>query len=90
MECIRLIPDYLYSESRLSNAVLPYVYQGAVDRFHWLTAKQMIDRLALGETTPGPLIMAVAFVGYLAGHIQHLIGANKPFWFGVLGACIAT
>ena len=71
-------------------AVLPYVYQGAVDHFHWLSANQMIDGLALGETTPGPLIMVVAFVGYLAGHIQHLIGSANPFWFGVLGACVAT
>jgi chromate transporter len=71
-------------------AVLPYVYQGAVDHFQWLSANQMIDGLALGETTPGPLIMVVAFVGYLAGHIQHLIGSANPFWFGVLGACIAT
>ena len=71
-------------------AVLPYVYQGAVDHFHWLSANQMIDGLALGETTPGPLIMVVAFVGYLAGHIQNLIGSSNPFWFGVLGACVAT
>jgi len=71
-------------------AVLPYVYQGAVDHFHWLSAGQMMDGLALGETTPGPLIMVVAFVGYLAGHIQHLIGYSNPFWFGVLGACVAT
>jgi chromate transporter len=71
-------------------AVLPYVYQGAVDHFHWLSANQMIDGLALGETTPGPLIMVVAFVGYLAGHIQHLIGNSNPFWFGALGAIVAT
>ena len=71
-------------------AVLPYVYQGAVDQFHWLSAGQMMDGLALGETTPGPLIMVVAFVGYLAGHIQHLIGYSSVFWFGVLGACVAT
>lgn len=71
-------------------AVLPYVYQGAVDHFHWLNANQMIDGLALGETTPGPLIMVVAFVGYLAGHIQHLIGNSNPFWFGALGAIVAT
>ncbi len=71
-------------------AVLPYVYQGAVDQFHWLSANQMIDGLALGETTPGPLIMVVAFVGYLAGHIQHLIGNSSPFWFGTLGAVVAT
>jgi chromate transporter len=71
-------------------AVLPYVYQGAVDQFHWLSAGQMMDGLALGEATPGPLIMVVAFVGYLAGHIQHWIGNTNPFWFGVLGACVAT
>ncbi len=71
-------------------AVLPYVYQGAVDQFHWISAGQMMDGLALGETTPGPLIMVVAFVGYLAGHIQHLIGNSDPFWFGFLGACVAT
>jgi chromate transporter len=71
-------------------AVLPYVYQGAVDQFHWLSANQMIDGLALGETTPGPLIMVVAFVGYLAGHIQHLIGNSSPFWFGAIGAIVAT
>ncbi len=71
-------------------AVLPYVYQGAVDQFQWLSAGQMIDGLALGETTPGPLIMVVAFVGYLAGHIQNLIGHSNPFWFGALGACVAT
>ena len=41
-------------------AVLPYVYQGAVDHYGWLTGTQMIDGLALGETTPGPLIMVVA------------------------------
>ena len=57
-------------------AVLPYVYQGAVEHYGWLTAPQMIDGLALGETTPGPLIMVVAFVGY--------VGA------GVAGALVAT
>ena len=45
-------------------AVLPYVYQGAVGQYGWLTPTQMIDGLALGETTPGPLIMVVAFVGF--------------------------
>ena len=48
-------------------AVLPYVAQGAVDSFGWLRADQMIDGLALGETTPGPLIMVVAFVGFMGG-----------------------
>ncbi|MBI4389513.1 MAG: chromate efflux transporter, partial [Nitrospinae bacterium] len=48
-------------------AVLPYVYQGAVEYHQWLSPGQMIDGLALGETTPGPLIMVVAFVGYVGG-----------------------
>ncbi|MFN9636933.1 MAG: chromate efflux transporter [Synechococcaceae cyanobacterium] len=48
-------------------AVLPYVAQGAVESFGWLDAGQMADGLALGETTPGPLIMVVAFVGFLGG-----------------------
>lgn len=51
-------------------AVLPYVAHGAVDQFGWLSAAQMVDGLALGETTPGPLIMVVAFVGFLAGWNQ--------------------
>jgi chromate transporter len=46
-------------------AVLPYVYQGAVETYGWLMPTQMIDGLALGETTPGPLIMIVAFVGFV-------------------------
>ena len=48
-------------------AVLPYVAQGAVQQFGWLSASQMLDGLALGETTPGPLIMVVAFVGFMGG-----------------------
>ena len=51
-------------------AVLPYVAEGAVQRFDWLSAPQMVDALALGETTPGPLIMVVAFVGFLGGWNQ--------------------
>ncbi|MQA38047.1 chromate efflux transporter [Rugamonas aquatica] len=49
-------------------AVLPYVYQGAVAHYGWLTPLQMMDGLALGETTPGPLIMVVAFVGFVGGY----------------------
>jgi len=49
-------------------AVLPYVAQVSVEKFHWLTNLQMIDGLALGETTPGPLIMVLVFVGFMAGH----------------------
>ncbi len=71
-------------------AVLPYVYQGAVEQFGWVTATQMIDGLALGETTPGPLIMIVAFVGYLGGHIGALLGPVHGFAAGALAACVAT
>ena len=53
-------------------AVLPYVAQGAVEQFGWLSASQMLDGLALGETTPGPLIMVVAFVGFMGGWNQGL------------------
>jgi len=48
-------------------AVLPYVAQGAVQTHGWLDAHQMLDGRALGETTPGPLIMVVAFVGFMGG-----------------------
>jgi chromate transporter len=75
-------------------AVLPYVYQGAVDHFQWLGAGQMMDGLALGETTPGPLIMIVAFVGFLAGwndvmaHSGHATGIAAAM--ATAGACVAT
>jgi chromate transporter len=71
-------------------AVLPYVYQGAVEQFGWVTATQMIDGLALGETTPGPLIMIVAFVGYLGGHTGALLGPDHLFAAGALAACVVT
>lgn len=67
-------------------AVLPFVAAQAVDRFGWLSPRQMIDGLALGETTPGPLIMVVAFVGYLGGARSPELGALG----GLCGACIAT
>jgi chromate transporter len=70
-------------------AVLPYVYQGAVENYQWLTAAQMIDGLALGETTPGPLIMIVAFVGFVGGWTKALFGADL-FLAGALGAFVAT
>ncbi|MFM7524798.1 MAG: chromate efflux transporter [Betaproteobacteria bacterium] len=71
-------------------AVLPYVYQGAVDHFGWLSATQMIDGLALGETTPGPLIMIVAFVGFVGGWTQEVLGPFGLFWSGCAGALVAT
>jgi chromate transporter len=70
-------------------AVLPYVYQGGVEHFHWLTAPQMVDGLALGETTPGPLIMVVAFVGFVGAWTQQAI-ATHPALSGAIGAVVAT
>jgi chromate transporter len=71
-------------------AVLPYVYQGAVEHYHWLSATQMIDGLALGETTPGPLIMIVTFVGFLGGWSQLPFGFETSFMAGVVAAIVAT
>jgi chromate transporter len=71
-------------------AVLPYVYQGAVESFGWLTAGQMIDGLALGESTPGPLIMVVAFVGFVGAYAQHALGSHLWPLSGIAGACVAT
>jgi len=71
-------------------AVLPYVVQGAVDGFGWLTAPQMIDGLALGETTPGPLIMVVAFVGFVGGWTKQIFGPESLLVAGALAASVAT
>ncbi|MBF0214155.1 MAG: chromate efflux transporter [Magnetococcales bacterium] len=71
-------------------AVLPYVYQGGVETFGWLTGAQMVDGLALGETTPGPLIMVVAFVGFVGGWTKELFGPEGLFLAGVAGASVAT
>ena len=71
-------------------AVLPYVYQGAVENYGWLSATQMIDGLALGETTPGPLIMVVAFVGFVGGWTRELFGAGALAGAGIAGALVAT
>lgn len=71
-------------------AVLPYVYQGAVDHYGWVTPTQMIDGLALGETTPGPLIMVVTFVGFLGGYVKALFGPDALFLAGTVAACLVT
>ena len=71
-------------------AVLPYVYQGAVEHYGWLTAPQMIDGLALGETTPGPLIMIVTFVGFAGGWSGEIPGVGMQPLAGILAACVAT
>lgn len=71
-------------------AVLPYVYQGAVEHHHWLTAPQMIDGLALGETTPGPLIMVVAFVAFVGGWTHAIFGPDALFLAGAAAATVVT
>jgi len=71
-------------------AVLPYVYQGGVEQYAWLTGTQMIDGLALGETTPGPLIMVVAFVGFVGGWTKEIFGPDMLLMAGAAGASIAT
>jgi len=71
-------------------AVLPYVYQGAVEQHQWLSGPQMIDGLALGETTPGPLIMVVAFVGFVGGWLQGALGPDALFLGGAVAAVVAT
>lgn len=71
-------------------AVLPYVYQGGVEHYAWLSGSQMIDGLALGETTPGPLIMVVAFVGFVGGWSKEIFGPEMLVFAGIAGASIAT
>lgn len=71
-------------------AVLPYVYQGGVEQHAWLTGTQMIDGLALGETTPGPLIMVVAFVGFVGGWTKEVFGPEMLPLAGAAGAGVAT
>ncbi len=71
-------------------AVLPYVYQGAVEQHHWLSGAQMIDGLALGETTPGPLIMVVAFVGFVGGWVKQVFGPEALFVAGAVAATVVT
>ena len=71
-------------------AVLPYVYQGGVEHYHWLTGTQMIDGLALGETTPGPLIMVVSFVGFVGAWTKQIFGPDALLLAGFAGASVAT
>lgn len=71
-------------------AVLPYVVQAAVGHYGWLTTTQMMDGLALGETTPGPLIMIVAFVGFVAAWQTQTLGADQLLLAAITGAGIAT
>lgn len=69
-------------------AVLPYVTQAAVEKYQWLSTAQMMDGLALGETTPGPLILILTFVGYLGG-VKNAV-ASSPLASGLLAATVVT
>ena len=69
-------------------AVLPYVSQQAVEHYHWLNAGQMLDGLAFAETTPGPLIMVLQFVGFVGA--WHQPGQLSPLSAATLGAFITT
>ena len=71
-------------------AVLPYVYQGAVEQFTWLTAAQMMDGLALGESTPGPLIMVVTFVAFVGGWTKQVLGPDSMLLGATLAAVLVT
>ncbi|NVO07160.1 MAG: chromate efflux transporter [Rhodoferax sp.] len=71
-------------------AVLPYVFQGAVEQHQWLTALQMMDGLALGETTPGPLIMVVSFVGFVGGWTQAIFGSDSRLLAGAVAGSVVT
>jgi chromate transporter len=71
-------------------AVLPYVVQAAVEKYQWVTMPQMMDALALGETTPGPLIMVVTFVGYVAGVGKAVLGESNAFASGAIAAMVVT
>lgn len=71
-------------------AVLPYIYQGAVDTHGWLTPTQMIDGLGLGEATPGPLIMVVTFVGFVGGYVKAAFGPDSLFLSGAVAASLVT
>ena len=69
-------------------AVLSYVAQQAVERYAWITPGQMLDGLGLAESTPGPLIMVVQFVGFLAAY--QVAGGEHPLLAGVIGALITV
>jgi len=69
-------------------AVLPYVSQQAVDHYHWLSATEMLDGLGLAETTPGPLIMVLQFVGFVGA--WHHPGTLPPLTAATLGALMTT
>jgi chromate transporter len=69
-------------------AVLPYVAQHAVEYYHWLTPDQMLQGFGLAETTPGPLIMVLQFVGFMGAWKNP--GPFSPLAAATLGSFITT
>jgi chromate transporter len=69
-------------------AVLAYVAQQAVEHYHWLKPGEMLDGLGMAETTPGPLIMVLQFVGFMAAFRDP--GGLSPMLAGTLGGLLAT
>ena len=69
---------------------MPYVFQNIIESQGWLTSQQMIDGLALGESTPGPLIMIVTYVGFIVGWYSDVISLGSPLTMALLCALIAT
>ena len=69
-------------------AVLAYVAQQAVEHYHWVSAREMLDGLGMAETTPGPLIMVLQFVGFMAAFRDP--GTLPPMLAGTLGGLLAT
>lgn len=71
-------------------AVLPYVAKAAVSQFHWLSVSQMLDGLALGETTPGPLIMVLAFVGFMGGWNGGVFAQSGSWWDALVASLVVV
>ncbi len=71
-------------------ALLPYVFQNIIETHGWLTSQQMMDGLALGESTPGPLIMIVTYVGFIVGWYNDILNIGSPLLGAILCASIAT
>ena len=71
-------------------AVLPYVAKAAVQHFAWLSAPQMLDGLALGETTPGPLVIVLAFVGFMGGWNTGVFSGPGHWWDALVATLVVV
>jgi chromate transporter len=71
-------------------ALLPYVFQNIIESHGWLTSQQMMDGLALGESTPGPLIMIVTYVGFIVGWYNDIFNFSSPLLGALICASVAT